>query len=133
MKTRSLVAILALLNSAPVYARSPQWTFASKGNELVFYYDAKSVKRVGDTVSFWLLANYVEPQSVVRDEVWQSTTSFATIDCSAEMITEDTTTFFTGQMATGKVVHSGTSHPATRYSPGSVTSTLADAVCSKSK
>ncbi len=95
---------LLVLSSGPVYA---EWVLTSGDDEagLKVYVDPDSIRRKGNLAKMWQLYDYKTVQTVAGDSLL-SIKRYNEFDCTEERTRMLAYTWFSGNMATGKVVYS---------------------------
>ena len=104
-----LLLTIMMLGSGPVYA---EWVLTSGDDEvgLKVYVDPESIRRKGNLAKMWQLYDYKTVQTVAGDSLL-SIKRYNEFDCTEERIRMLAYTWFSGNMATGKVVYSTPSTP----------------------
>ena len=99
-----LLLTLLLLSSEPVFA---EWVLTSGDDEagLKVYIDPDSIRRKGNLVKMWQLYDYKTVQTVAGDSLL-SIKRYNEFDCTEERTRMLAYTWFSGNMASGKVVYS---------------------------
>jgi len=100
----ALLLTLLVLSSRPVYAG---WVLTSGDDEagLTVYVDPDSIRRKGNLVKMWQLYDYKTVQTVAGDSLL-SIKRYNEFDCTEERTRMLAYTWFSGNMASGKVVYS---------------------------
>jgi len=99
-----LLLTVLVLSSGPVYA---EWVLTSGDDEtgLKVYVDPDSIRRKGNFAKMWQLYDYKTVQTVAGDSLL-SIKRYNEFDCTEERTRMLAYTWFSGNMATGKVVYS---------------------------
>ena len=99
-----LLLTLLVLSSGPVFA---EWVLTSGDDEsgLTVYIDPDSIRRKGNLVKMWQLYDYKTVQTVAGDSLL-SIKRYNEFDCTEERTRMLAYTWFSGNMASGKVVYS---------------------------
>lgn len=99
-----VLVTLFLLSSGPVYA---EWVLTSGDDDagLKVYVDPDSIRRKGNLAKMWQLYDYKTVQTVAGDSLL-SIKRYNEFDCTEERTRMLAYTWFSGNMATGKVVYS---------------------------
>jgi len=99
-----LLLIVLVLSSGPVYA---EWVLTSGDDVtgLKVYVDPDSIRRKGNLAKMWQLYDYKTVQTVAGDSLL-SIKRYNEFDCTEERTRMLAYTWFSGNMATGKVVYS---------------------------
>ena len=99
-----LLLTVMVLSSGPVYA---EWVLTSGDDEsgLTVYVDPDSIRRKGNIAKMWQLYDYKTVQTVAGDSLL-SIKRYNEFDCTEERTRMLAYTWFSGNMATGKVVYS---------------------------
>ena len=99
-----LLLTLLLLSSEPVFA---EWVLTSGDDEagLKVYIDPDSIRHKGNLVKMWQLYDYKTVQTVAGDSLL-SIKRYNEFDCTEARTRMLAYTWFSGNMASGKVVYS---------------------------
>ena len=99
-----LLITLLVLSSSSVYA---EWVLTSGDDQagLKVYVDPDSIRRKGNLAKMWQLYDYKTVQTVAGDSLL-SIKRYNEFDCTEERTRMLAYTWFSGNMATGKVVYS---------------------------
>ena len=99
-----LLLTLLLLGGGPAFA---EWVLTSGDDEvgLKVYVDPESIRRKGNLAKMWQLYDYKTVQTVAGDSLL-SIKRYNEFDCVAARTRMLAYTWFSGNMATGKVVYS---------------------------
>jgi hypothetical protein len=99
-----LLLTVLVLSRGPVYA---EWVLTSGDDEtgLKVYVDPSSIRRKGNLAKMWQLYDYRTVQTVAGDSLL-SIKRYNEFDCTEERTRMLAYTWFSGNMATGKVVYS---------------------------
>jgi hypothetical protein len=125
-----LLVTLLVLGSGPVYAG---WVLTSGDDEagLTVYVDPDSIRRKGNLVKMWQLYDYKTVQTVAGDSLL-SIKRYNEFDCTEERTRMLAYTWFSGNMATGKVVYSTPDEQQWEpVVPRTINQTLWKVACSK--
>lgn len=100
----ALLLMLLMLSTGPVYA---EWVLTSGDDEvgLKVYVDPESIRRKGSSAKMWQLFDYQTVQTVAGDSLL-SIKRYNEFDCTDARTRMLAYTWFSGNMATGKVVYS---------------------------
>jgi hypothetical protein len=116
---RSTALAACILACAAAAAQAAQWAPLRNSNSVALLVDTSSVKRKGDQVSLAYLIDYARPQrDALRQLVYRSTVTRATVRCKARTVLLGDTELYTGPKATGVLI--ATAAPAPReqvYAP----------------
>ncbi len=126
-----LVVMLLILSTGPVYA---EWMTVEKRDqgEMSVYVDPDTIRRKGDVVEFWVLIDFETTQTDPKPP-HMSVKSQREIDCTKKRVRLLAMTAFSGNMGSGKVVHSysDVNDQGIPIERGSVAETLQNVVCGK--
>ena len=83
MKRIILVVIFILISTNTLHATKFNWTDGMKDKDGMteFYIDKKSIKRIGNYIYYWTLANYLKYEEGENTDI-KSVISFTRIDCN---------------------------------------------------
>ena len=83
MKRIILVVIFILISTNALHATKFNWTdgMKAKDGSTEFYIDKKSIKRIGNYIYYWTLANYLKYEEGENTDI-KSVISFHRIDCN---------------------------------------------------
>ena len=83
MKRIILVVIFILISTNTLHATKFNWTdrMKTKDGYSEFYIDKKSIKRIGNYIYYWALANYLKYEEGENTDI-KSVISFHRIDCN---------------------------------------------------
>ena len=100
--------LLGLMLLVTATAASAEWTrIASGGNgELIEYVDRATIRRNGNLVKMWDLADHKTIQKGAAGESYLSSKSQQEYECKEEKVRTLAFTWFDEQMGNGKVVYS---------------------------
>ena len=130
MMKRLLLGLILLVTAT---VASAEWTVAERDDELILYVDKATIRRNGNLVKMWDLADYKTVQkSAAAGEYYLSGKVQMEYDCKEEKKRLLAFTNFSGKMGSGKVVYSD-SFPGkwSPISPGSVGEALWKIACGK--
>ena len=102
--TRLLVVILLLLSSGPVYAEWVVLSPSDRAGGYSVYVDPDTIRRTGDLVTMWHLADFKTPQTV-SDVSFLSLKMHAQYDCTYLRWRRLALTNFSGNMGSGDVAY----------------------------
>ena len=121
---------LLVLSSGPVYA---EWVLTSGDDEvgLKVYVEPDSIRRKENLVKMWQLYDYKTIQTVAGDSLL-SIKRYNEFDCTEARTRMLAYTWFSGNMATGKVVYSTPDEQQWEpVVPGTINRTLWKVACNK--
>ena len=128
MMKRLLLALLLLLASG---AASAEWTAIDSADHLIIYVDRATIRRNGNLVKMWSMADYKKAQ-VIDGQYGLSSRSQSEYDCKEEMHRNLALAFFSGQMGSGTVNSTGDGTLRWRpVAPGSIAEALWEVACGK--
>jgi hypothetical protein len=104
---RLILLTLLTLSTAPAYGEWVQVTENIEAGQTV-YVDSDSIRREGDMAAMWALYDYKTAQSTAGD-TFLSRKVQNEFNCAQEMRRMVSVKEFSGNMASGKVVHMGSS------------------------
>jgi hypothetical protein len=130
--TRLFLITLLLLSSTPTYA---EWELLLNDTGVggTIYVDPDTIRRKGDVVKWWELADYMTVQTGVAGSSYFSSKGQHEYDCAEERTRMIAFTWFSDHMGRGAVVVDG-SHYEGKWSPvapHSIGQALWKAACSK--
>ena len=95
--------LMGLLLLVTAGTASAEWTAVGDSDEFIQYVDRATIRRNGNLVKMWDLADYKTVQTVAGDS-YLSAKSQWEYDCKEEKMRQLASTWFDGQMGNGKVV-----------------------------
>jgi hypothetical protein len=110
---RWLIAALMLpLGLASGCGQEPAWKLlgASVDDSIVFYYDPSSITRERDIASVWELADYPTGHTSRAGIFFRSKKEQTRYDCATETFSLGAAVYFDGNMGSGNVISSDTTH-----------------------
>lgn len=125
-----LLMALLVLSNGPVYA---EWLLVSGGDhtELTVYVDPDTIRREGNLVKMPSLIDYKTPQTIASDSLL-SIQRQSEYDCTEERTRMLASTWFSGNMKSGQVVHSDSDEDEWKpVAPGSIAQAMLDIACGK--
>ena len=102
MMNRLLLGLMLLMTAT---AASAEWTLADTSDDFILYVDRAAIRRNGDLVKMWDLADFKTVQTV-SGESYLSYKHQSEYDCKGEKAQLLAYIMFGGQMGSGKVVYS---------------------------
>ena len=108
MMKRLLMGLMLLVTAT---AASAEWTRVDYTDNYIQYVDRATIRRNGNLVKMWGLADYKTMQTVADGQSYLSSKTQEEYDCKEEKVRLLAFTNFSGQMGSGKVVGSD-------YNPG---------------
>ena len=112
-----------------------QWAWAEmkavgSSDSAVYYVDTETLKRVGDTRSFWSVMDYKRPQTTSRGASYSSTRTNMEINCKDQTVLMRQFSMHSGAMAKGEVLDTqGIMRDAQAVPPGTPLYNIMKAVC----
>ncbi|HXC68006.1 MAG TPA: surface-adhesin E family protein [Nitrospiraceae bacterium] len=127
---RLLLITLLVLSSAPAYA---EWVSLDANNQRgeIVYTDPDTIRLKGDVVTMWSLHDYKAIQTMKRIS-YLSFKVQTEYDCAEERVRKLASTFFSGNMGSGKVVYTISKEGKwQQVEPGSLGQSEWDVACDK--
>ena len=103
MMKRLLMGLMLLVTAG---AAMGEWTFAANSEKVVLYVDRATIRRNGNLVKMWDLADLKTVQTGPGGESFLSLKTQEEYDCKEERSRQLAFTWFSGQLGGGKVVYS---------------------------
>ena len=101
MMKRLLLGLMLLVTAG---AASAEWTRSGESDNYIHYVDRATIRRNGNLVKMWSLADYKTVQKAAGGESYLSDKVQQEYDCKEEKLRILAFTWFDGQMGNGKVV-----------------------------
>ena len=137
MMKRLLLGLMLLVTAgaaSAASAASAEWTAVGGTGELIQYVDRATIRKSGNLVKMWDLADYKTVRTSPSTGVsYFSDKGQREYDCKEEKVRQLAFTWFDGQMGSGKVVYN-TSETSMKWSPiqpGSIGEALWKVACGK--
>ena len=128
MMKRLLMGLMLLMTAT---AASAEWTRAGETDEFIQYVDTATIRRNGNFVKMWSLADYKTVKTVAGQSNL-SNKKQSEYDCKEEKERKIAHTWFTGQMGSGTVNYTDNrTEEWSPISPESVGETLWKIACGK--
>ena len=126
---RLLLGLMVLMTAGTA---SAEWTQSGGNDQFIHYVDRATIRRNGNLVKMWDLADFKTVQKSAAGESYLSNKIQTEYDCKEEKSRSLAFTWFSGKMGSGKVVYSD-SFPGkwSPISPGSVGEALWKIACGK--
>ena len=131
MMKRLLIGLMLLMTAG---AANAEWTLiGSSGDEFIQYVDLATIRRNGNLVKMWDLADFKTVQKSAAGESYLSNKIQTEYDCKEEKSRSLAFTWFSGKMGSGKVVVSNGNvrDEWSPIGPGSIAEALWKIACGK--
>ena len=131
-RTHQHAIVAALLGLALANANTAAAEMKAVGNSdsATYYIDTETIKRAGDTRTFWSVMDYKRPQTTSRGAAFSSTRTNMEINCKDQTVLMRQFSMHSGPMAKGDVLDTqGIMRDAQAVPPGTPLFNLMKAVC----
>lgn len=125
-----LLAALLGLTLTHTSQAAAEMKAAGNSDSATYYIDTDTIKRAGDTRTFWSVMDYKRPQTTSRGASFLSTRTNMEINCKDQTVLMRQFSMHSGQMAKGDVLDTqGIMRDAQAVPPGTPLFNLMKAVC----